>query len=219
MQSADAASEPSIVIIDDDADIREALHGLLRSVGLRSELYASVREFVESDRLDGPGCIVLDIRLPGQSGLDFQDHLLETGQDFPIVFISGHADVAMSVRAMKAGAVEFLTKPFRQQDFLEAIHRALKKDALRRAESQLVGSIGEKYATLSRRESEVMSLVVAGKLNKQIAVQIGVTEATVKLHRGQVMRKMGASTVIELVRMADRITTAYPRGGVDALRK
>lgn len=197
--------EPTVVVIDDDQDIREALDGLLRSVGLRVELYASVQEFRGRDRADRPGCLVLDVRLPGMSGLDFHDDLVKSNVHLPVVFISGHADVPMSVRAMKAGAVEFLTKPVRQQDLLDAIQVAIKRDRSRRDDEQGVAGIQASFDALSPREREVMMLVVRGRLNKQIAADIGISEATVKQHRGQVMRKMHVKSLAELVRMADRL--------------
>jgi FixJ family two-component response regulator len=197
--------EPTVVVIDDDRNIREALDGLLRSVGLRVELYASAQEFRERDRADRPGCLVLDVRLPGMSGLDFHDDLVKSNVHLPVVFISGHADVPMSVRAMKAGAVEFLTKPVRQQDLLDAIQLAIARDRSRRDNERSVAGIQAAFDALSPREREVMGLVVSGRLNKQIAGDIGISEATVKQHRGQMMRKMHAQSLAELIRMADRL--------------
>jgi FixJ family two-component response regulator len=204
-------AHPTVVIIDDDQDIRDALRGLLRSVGLRVELFGSVHEFLDCAQLDRPGCLVLDVRLPGQSGLDFHDDLVKANVHLPVVFISGHADIAMSVRAMKAGAVEFLTKPVRQQDLLDAIQLAIKEDRARREGDRAVAGIRADFDTLTPREREVMVLVVAGRLNKQIAADIGISEATVKLHRGQVMRKMRAQTLATLVRMADKLQLARPK--------
>ena len=197
--------EPSVIVIDDDIEIREALESLLRSVGLRVELYSSVREYLQVQRPNRPGCMVLDVRLPGRSGLDFLDDLVKAESRMPVIFISGYADVPMSVRAMKSGAVEFLTKPVRQQDLLEAIQLAVERDLARHAEEATTAQLREIYATLTPREREVMTLVVAGLMNKQIAGDLALTEATVKVHRGQAMRKMGARTLAELIRMADRL--------------
>jgi RNA polymerase sigma factor (sigma-70 family) len=207
---SDDEARPTVVVIDDDQDIREALQGLLRSVGLSVELFASVPEFRDSNRPDLPGCLVLDVRLPGRSGLDFHDDLVKAKVHLPVIFISGHADVPMSVRAMKAGAVEFLTKPVRHQDLLDAIQRAIERDRARRDEEQLLAGLRSRLETLTPREREVMRLVAAGKLNKQIAAEIGLSEATVKLHRGQVMRKLRAQSLAELVRIADKLELSGP---------
>jgi len=199
------------MVIDDDRDIREALQGLLRSVGLRVELFASVQEFLDSGQLSRPGCLVLDVRLPGRSGLDFHDDLVSANVHLPVVFISGHADVQMSVRAMKAGAIEFLTKPVRHQDLLDAIQRAIVHDGAYREAQRTIEAIRTNFDKLTSREREVMALVVAGRLNKQIAAEIGISEATVKFHRGQLMRKMHVRSVAELVRIADKLQLTHPQ--------
>lgn len=198
-------AQPTVIIIDDDRDIRDALEGLLRSVGLRVELFASVQEFLDGARPSGPGCLVLDVRLPGRSGLDFYDSLIEANVHLPVVFISGHADVPMSVRAMKAGAVEFLTKPVRDQELLDAIQLAISKDRARRDNERATAEIRANFGTLTQREREVLELVLAGRLNKQIAADIGISLATVKAHRGHVMRKMKTQSLTELVRMVDKL--------------
>jgi len=202
----------TVVVIDDDASVREALRGLFESVGLRTDSYASVQAFANAGDPSGPHCIVLDIRLPGQSGLEFQEELARGGTPRPIVLISAHVDVAMAVRAMKAGAVDVLTKPVREQDLLEAVNRALAQDRVHRNEIQQQQVLSARYATLTERERQIMALVAAGRLNKQIAAEIDLTEATVKLHRGHVMRKMGAGSVAQLVRMTDML------GGQDSAR-
>jgi FixJ family two-component response regulator len=198
-------AQPTVIVIDDDKDIRDALEGLLKSVGLRTKLFASVQEFLDSDLPSGLRCLVLDIRLPGRSGLDFYDSLVAENVFLPVVFISGHADIPMSVRAMKAGAVEFLTKPVRHQDLLDAIHLAIEKDRDHRETESSVAKIRANLATLTQREREVLERVVAGRLNKQIAADIGISMATVKLHRGHVMQKMQAVSLAQLVRMVDRV--------------
>ncbi|MGY8710814.1 response regulator transcription factor [Bradyrhizobium sp. 18BD] len=203
-------AQPTVIVIDDDQDIRDALEGLLKSVGLRTKLFASVQEFLDSDPPSGLRCLVLDIRLPGRSGLDFYDSLVAEDIFLPVVFISGHADIPMSVRAMKAGAVEFLTKPVRHQDLLDAIHLAIDKDREHRETESSVANIRANLATLTQREREVLEHVVAGRLNKQIAADIGISIATVKLHRGHVMQKMQAVSLAELVRMVDRIGLSKP---------
>jgi FixJ family two-component response regulator len=197
--------EPTVVVIDDDRDIREALEGLMRSVGLRVELFASPQEFLERAPQISVGCFVFDVRLPGQSGLDFHDELLKSHVERPVVFISGHADIQMSVRAMKAGAVEFLTKPIRPQDLLDAIQMAIGRDRAHRDAEARIAELRALFDSLTPREREVMILVAAGRANKQIAWEIGVTLATVKLHRGQIMRKMRARSLADLVRMADKL--------------
>jgi FixJ family two-component response regulator len=197
--------QPAVVVIDDDQDVREALSGLLQTVGLRAELFGSVQEFLSRQRPTRPACLVLDVRLPGRSGLDFYDDLVKAKANMPVVFISGHADVTMSVRAMKAGAAEFLTKPFRHQDLLEAIQLAIERDLVSRGEKNMVAAVQAKFDTLTQREREVMKLVVAGRLNKQVAAAMGISTATVKLHRGSVMRKMKSKSLAELVRAAEML--------------
>jgi len=197
---------PSIVfVVDDDASVRNALKSLIRSVGLQVELFSSAQEFLQSKRPNAPSCLILDIRLPGISGLDFQRKLAETNNPIPIIFISGHGDIQMSVRALKAGAVDFLPKPFRDQDLLDAIHVALERDAARREQERDITTLRERFEWLTPREREVLPLVVSGLPNKQRAAEIGTSETTVKVHRGQLMRKMGADSLPELVRMAERI--------------
>jgi FixJ family two-component response regulator len=194
-----------VFVVDDDASLREALRSLIRSVGLQVELFGSAQEFLQSKRPEGPACLVLDIRLPGISGLDFQRKLAECNIPIPIIFITGHGDIPMSVRAMKAGAVEFLTKPFRDQDLLDAIQVALERDAKRRQQEAEIANLRDRYEWLTPREREVLPLVVSGLPNKQIAAEIGTSETTVKVHRGQLMRKMGADSLPELVRMAEKM--------------
>lgn len=202
---------PTIVVIDDDASMRKALENLLKSVGFEVELFSSPQEFLQSGRPDRPGCIVLDVRFPGRSGLDMQRDLTNAEVQLPIIFITGYGDIPMSVRAMKAGAVEFLTKPFREQDLLDAVGTALDKDRARRVGEMRLAELRTRYETLTARERQVMSLVVAGRLNKQIAGELGVSEMTVKMHRRQVMRKMQAAGVAQLVRLADQLGIATPQ--------
>jgi FixJ family two-component response regulator len=204
-------ASPTVVIIDDDPDMRGALHGLLETVGLRAALFGSAADFLASERPEGPCCIVLDVRLPGLSGLDFQAELAREKIPIPIVFITGHGDIPMSVRAMKAGAIEFLTKPLRDQDLLDAIQAGLRRDRARLAEEQEVVQLRERLGSLTAREQDVMALLVSGRVNKQIAAEIGISEVTVRLHRGQIMRKMRASSLAELIRIADRINTDRAR--------
>jgi FixJ family two-component response regulator len=199
-----------VVVIDDELEVRNALDRLLRSVNLRVELFASVQEFLDSADPTGPGCLILDVRLPGRSGLEFHDDLIKANVHLPVIFMSGYADVPMSVRAMKAGAIEFLTKPVRHQDLLDAIQFAIERDRTRRDEESAVAKIRTGFDTLTQREREVLTLVVAGRLNKHIAAQIGISTATVKLHRGHVMRKMQAQSLADLVRMADKLKLSNP---------
>ena len=196
---------PSVFVVDDDPQMLEALQRLLRSVGHDVVMFDSAEAFLASDHSDTPGCLILDVRLPGASGLQLQRELLDQGCTLPIIFITGHGDVPMSVAAMKAGAIEFLLKPFRTQDLLDAVHRGIIADRARREEATCLESLRDRLATLSRREQEVMALVTAGKLNKQIADALSLSEVTVKVHRANVMRKMHAASVPELVRMADRL--------------
>ena len=205
------AQEPAtVVVIDDDVSVRKALDNLFRSVGLDVELFSSPQEFLQSDRPDRPGCIVLDVRFPGRSGLDMQREIAAANTALPIIFITGYGDIPMSVRAMKAGAVEFLTKPFRDQDLLDAVGVALEKDRTRRANEVRLSELRSRFAMLTARERQVLALVIAGRLNKQIAGELGVSEMTVKMHRRQVMRKMQAAGVAQLVRLADQIGVSAP---------
>ena len=204
------STQPTIFIIDDDQDVRESLQELLESVGLHSKSFGTAQEFLstgcdKNNDEKGPSCLILDVRLPGISGLDLQ-HALKKGKvNIPIIFLSAHADVPMSVKAMKSGAVEFLTKPFRQQDLLDAVQRSLTRDRILREKQRDIAELLERYDELSAREREVMNLVVFGMINKQIAAELGASEATVKMHRSQVMKKMKAKSLPELVRMADKL--------------
>lgn len=203
---------PSIVfVVDDDASIRDALKSLIRSVGLKVELFASPREFLQAKRPDAPSCLVLDVRLPGESGLDLQRELAEANIHIPIIFITGHGDIPMSVRAMKGGAIEFLTKPFRDQDLLDGIQVALERDRVRREHQAETAMLRARLESLTPREREVLPHLVSGLLNKQIAGEIGTTEATVKVHRSQLMKKMGADSLPDLVRMAEKIGIPGPK--------
>jgi len=194
---------PVVFVVDDDASLRGAVSNLIRSVGLRVEAFASTAEFFAAKRPDAASCLILDVRLPGVSGLDFQAELARAKIQIPIIFITGHGDIPMSVKAMKAGAVEFLTKPFRDQDLLDAIQIALERSRASYASEKAISELRAKFATLTPREQEVMAWVTGGLLNKQVAAEIGVTEITVKVHRGKVTRKMGAKSLADLVKMAD----------------
>ena len=207
--------EPTIIVVDDDPGIRESLHGLLRSVGLQVKALASVPEFLKEGRPEGPACLVLDVRLPGRSGLDFQRDLSAANVHLPIIFITGYGDIPMSVQAIKGGAIEFLTKPFRDQELLDAIQLGLARDRAWLEEAKAMAALRSRFETLTPREREVMALVVTGRPNKQIAYDIGISEITVKVHRGQVMRKMHAASLPDLARMADKLnlTAAKSQNG------
>lgn len=203
--TAGAEREPTVLVIDDDASLREALARLFRSVGLKVKTFASAPEFLQDKLPDGPSCLVLDVRLPGLSGLDFQAELAKANIDIPIIFMTGHGDIPMTVRAMKAGALEFLPKPFRDQDMLDAVQSGLERDRHRRRTATDAARLRTRFENLTTREQQIMGYVTAGMMNKQIAGELAVSEITVKVHRGAVMRKMGAKSLAELVRMADAL--------------
>ena len=195
-----------VYIIDDDASVREGVGELIRSVGLGVQTFASSQEFLDSKRADAPGCLILDVRLPGRSGLEFQKVLQSLSIPLPVIFISAHGDVPISVRAMKSGAIEFLTKPLREQELLDAVHAGIEQDRARRQEGELIAELRARYDSLTSREREMMHLVVTGSVNKQIAAQAGLSEITVKVHRGHVMQKMRAKSLVDLVRMSDSLS-------------
>jgi FixJ family two-component response regulator len=203
--------DPVVFVVDDDASVREAIKRLIASVGLRVETFGSAGEFLASKRPEAPGCLVLDVRLPDLSGLEFQRDLAKADIQIPIIFITGHADVPMSVRAMKAGASEFLTKPFRGQELLDAIQEAIAKDRAAWSERGQMAELRARYESLTPREKEVLKLVVSGLLNKQIGAELGASELTIKTHRGRVMQKMGADSLAELVKMAERLNPSTPK--------
>jgi FixJ family two-component response regulator len=201
-------ANPSVSIIDDDPEFCDSVGRLLRSVGLESRQFSSVSDFLKADPVEGPTCLVLDVRLPGRSGLELQRELAASNRELPIIFITAHADIPMTVQAMKGGAIEFLTKPFRDQDLLDAVEAGLARDRARRESDKALGALKERFSALSSREREIMIQVTAGRLNKQIAGDIGIAESTVKVHRTNLMRKMGARSLPELSRMADALKLA-----------
>ena len=206
-----ATERPVVFVVDDDLAMREALQDLLASVGMDVRVFASPQDFMQAQRPEAPGCLVLDVRLPGASGLNFQEELSRAGVDLPVIFITGHGDIPMTVRAMKAGAVEFLSKPFRDQELLDAIDAAVVRHRVQRRATALVVELRQRFAALTQREREVMALVSAGRVNKQIAAELGISEATVKVHRGQIMRKMQAKSLAQLVRIADTLGLSNPK--------
>ena len=201
-------TQPVVFVVDDDIDVREGLRSLMGSVGLRCEVFASPREFLQREAADTLSCLVLDVRLPGMNGLDFQTELARTHADIPTIFITGHGDVPMSVKAMKAGAVEFLTKPVREQTLLDAVHDALERDRVRREQAEKLRDLQARYELLGPRECEVLSLVITGLLNKQMAAEIKMSEVTVKVHRARLMKKLGAKSVADLTKMANVLGVA-----------
>src|SRR5437588_6441280 len=210
-EEAGGGDGPTVFIVEDDPEFREALKGLFRSVGMRAQVFGSAGELLQSKVPDGPSCLVLDIRLPGQSGLDLQSELAKIDIHIPIIFMTGHGDIPMSVKAMKAGAIDFLTKPFRDQDMLDAVGAAIDRDRLRREEEKAKSALKSLHESLSPREREVMRLVTAGLMNKQIAAELGLSEITVKIHRGNLMRKMHARSLADLVKMAESLDIAHAK--------
>jgi RNA polymerase sigma factor (sigma-70 family) len=198
-------AQPIVYLIDDDESVREGIADLLRSVGYSVQSFGSVQQFIDSSRPDAPGCIVLDVRLPGMSGLEFQRTLIKSNIHIPVIFISGHADIPMTVRAIKSGAIDFLTKPVHEQQLLDTVQAGIERDHARRREAKVVAELRERFDSLTPREREIFTLMISGRRNKQIAEQIGLSEMTVKVHRSHVMQKMRANTVVELVRMADQL--------------
>ncbi|MEJ0026525.1 MAG: response regulator transcription factor [Rhizomicrobium sp.] len=211
VNQAGGGSEPVVFIVDDDQPLRDALKRLFRTVGLRTEVFGSAAELLEAKLPDAPGCLVLDVRLPGVSGLDLQGDLARLDIRLPIIFMTGHGDIPMSVRAMKAGAIDFLSKPFRDQDMLDAVASAIDKDRVRRKRDDTLVSLRALFDSLTSREREVMTLVTAGLMNKQVAHELGLSEITVKIHRGSVMKKMGAKSLADLVKMAETLQISRPR--------
>src|SRR6201993_2253021 len=205
------AATSTVFVIDDDPLVRDAIQGMLKSVGLHSEAFETPQEFLSSKRSDGPSCLILDVRLRGANGLDFQHELADAGIRIPIIFITGYGDIPMSVKAMKAGAVEFLTKPFRDQDLLDAVHQALARDRHARAQQAERAALRRRFEALTPRQRDVMARMVAGLLNKQIAGELGTSEATVKTHRKQVMAKMRAESLADLIRIADQLDLLPPK--------
>ena len=203
-----AAERPIVFVVDDDPSMREALLDLVASIGLEARVFSSPQEFLRTNRPDVPACLVLDVRLPGSSGLNFQQDLVNAGIHLPVIFITGHGDIPMSVRAIKAGAIEFLTKPFRHQELLDAINIGIERDRAQRGEAAQVAELRKRHSALTQREREIMALVIVGRVNKQIAADLDISEATVKVHRGQIMRKMQAKSLPELVHMGDALNLA-----------